>query len=107
MAEELLLVFSTFPDTQTAQCIGRTLVEENLAACVNLIPGIESIYRWEGKVEEAKEVLALVKTTIGQYQQLESRIKALHPYQVPEIISVSPAGGLPDYLNWAVQACNG
>jgi len=107
MAEELLLVFSTFPDTQTAQAIGKTLVEEKLAACVNLIPGIESIYRWQGKVEAANEVMALIKTTIGQYQQLETRVKALHPYQVPEIVSVSPVGGLPDYLNWAVQACNG
>ena len=107
MAEELLLVLSTFPDLQTAKSIGRTLVEEQLAACVNILPGIESIYRWQGKVEEAQEVFALIKTTIGRYQAMENRIKALHPYEVPEIISVSPVGGLPEYFNWAVQSCNG
>ena len=107
MAEELLLVFSTFPTMQTAKSVGRMLVEEQLAACVNILPTIESVYRWEGKVEEAQEALVLIKTTIGRYQAMESRIKALHPYQVPEIVSVSPVGGLPDYFNWVVQSCNG
>ena len=106
MAEEALLVFSTFPDLPTAQRIGQILVEERLAACVNLLPKVESIYRWEGKVEQSDETLCLMKTTIGQYQQLESRIKALHPYEVPEVIAVSIAAGLPSYLNWAVAACN-
>ena len=99
------MVFSTFPDVQTAKTIGRSLVEEQLAACVNVLPKIESIYRWKGKVEEAEEVLCLIKTTIGKYQALESRIKALHPYEVPEIVAINLATGLPDYLNWVLQAC--
>src|SRR5690242_8188604 len=99
MAEEVLLVFSTFPDVQSAKRIGRILVEERLADCVNILPKIESVYRWEKKVEEAEETLCLIKTTIGQYQTLESRIKALHPYEVPEIIAINLASGLPAYLN--------
>jgi periplasmic divalent cation tolerance protein len=106
MAEEALLVISTFPDMETAKGIGRTLVAENLVACVNFLPKLESIYRWQGKVEEAEEVLGLMKTTIGRYQALENRIKALHPYEVPEIIAVSLATGLPAYLNWVVESCN-
>ncbi|MEA3186801.1 MAG: periplasmic divalent cation tolerance protein, partial [Chthoniobacter sp.] len=78
--------------------------QEKLAACVNLLPEIESIYRWKGKIEAATETLALIKTTIGKYQQLEQRIRALHPYEVPEIIALRPHDGLPDYLNWIEQS---
>ena len=104
MAEEALVVFSTFPDAETARKIGRALVEEKLAACVNLLPRIESIYRWQGKIETSEEVLALIKTTIGKYQQLEQRIRALHSYEVPEIIALRPHDGLPEYLNWIEQS---
>jgi periplasmic divalent cation tolerance protein len=107
MAEELLLVLSTFPDVETARRIAHTLVEERLAACVNVLPQIESIYRWQGKVEQSAEALCLIKTSIGRYQGLEDRIKALHPYEVPEIIAINLASGLPAYLNWAVNACDG
>lgn len=107
MAEEILLVLSTFPDVETAKKIARTLVEERLAACVNLIPQIESVYRWQGKVEESSETLCLMKTTIGRYQGLEDRIKSLHPYEVPEIVAFNIASGLPSYLNWALNICDG
>lgn len=107
MAEEILLVFSTFPDVETAKRIARTLVEERLAACVNVLPQIESIYRWEGKVEQSAEAFCVMKTTIGRYQSLENRIKALHPYEVPEIVALNLATGLPSYLNWALDACDG
>ena len=104
MSEEALLVFSTFPDAETARKIGRVLVGEKFAACVNLLPQIESIYRWKGAVETSSEVLAVIKTTIGKYQQLEQRIRTLHPYQVPEIIALRLHDGLPDYLNWIEQS---
>src|SRR5262245_7969066 len=84
----LHVVFCTFPDKETAQGIARTLVEEGLVGCVNLVPGVQSIYRWEGKVESAEEMLGVMKTASEAYAALESRIKELHPYEVPEILAV-------------------
>ena len=104
MSEESLLVLSTFPDADTARRIARLLVEEKLAACVNLVPGIESIYRWQGAIQTASEVLALIKSTIGKYQLLENRIRELHPYEVPEIISMRIDPGHLDYLRWIEQS---
>lgn len=104
MAEEALLVYSTFPDLETARRIGTLLVEEKLAACVNLVPQIESIYRWQGAVETGAEVLALIKSTTWKYQLLEARLLELHPYEVPEIVSVRIEGGYPAYLNWIEQS---
>jgi periplasmic divalent cation tolerance protein len=107
MAEEVLIVLSACPDEVTAKRIAQILVEEGLAACVNVLPKMDSVYRWQGKVEQAQEALCLIKTTIGRYQTLESRIKELHPYEVPEIVAVNIATGLPSYLNWAVRSCDG
>ncbi|SRR5581483_1436792 len=104
MAEETLVVFSTFPDADSARKIARTLVEEKLAACVNILPQVKSIYRWKGEIETANEVFVIIKTTIGKYQQLEQRIRALHSYEVPEIIALRLHDGLPDYLNWIEQS---
>lgn len=100
MAEEALIVLSTFPDVETARSIGRTLVEEKLAACVNLLPQIESIYRWQGAIESGSETLALIKTMEDKYWLLEDRIRALHPYEVPEIVSIRIRDGSFAYLNW-------
>ena len=105
MAEEVLLVFTTWPDAEKAGAAARVFVEESLAACANLVPAIESIYRWEGKVETATEVLMILKTTIGRYPQLEMRIKALHSYAVPEIVSLRVTDGLPAYLRWVEASC--
>lgn len=96
----VLLLLSTFPDAETARRIGQTLVEERLAACANLIPGVESIYRWEGKLERSGEVVALFKTTEAGLADFEARIKALHPYEVPELLVFRPESGLPAYLRW-------
>jgi periplasmic divalent cation tolerance protein len=104
MSEEFLLVFSTFPDADSARRIARVLVEEKLAACVNLIPQIESIYRWQGAIETSSEVLALIKTTTGKYRLLENRIREVHSYEVPEIVSVRIHAGSADYLRWLEQA---
>jgi periplasmic divalent cation tolerance protein len=99
----LFAVLCTFPNQDTAQRVGRALVEEKLAACVNVLPHVQSIYRWEGKVESAEEVLAVVKTTEEAYERLETRLKALHPYDVPEIIAIPVERGDAAYVNWVRQ----
>jgi periplasmic divalent cation tolerance protein len=104
MSEESIVVFSTFPDVETARRIGRALVEEKLAACANILPQVESIYRWKGAVETAAEVMALIKTTTWKYQLLEARIRELHPYEVPEIVSVRIDSGHTEYLRWIEQS---
>ncbi|MCX6966573.1 MAG: divalent-cation tolerance protein CutA [Verrucomicrobia bacterium] len=98
-----LLVMSMFPDTEIARTISRTLVEEQLAACANLVPGAESIYWWKGVIESSSEVMAFFKTTEEQYKRFETRLKELHPYEVPEIIALQPANGLPAYLEWVAE----
>jgi periplasmic divalent cation tolerance protein len=105
MAEEVILVFTTWPDADAARAAARVLVEEKLAACANIIPQVESLYRWEGKVETASELLMILKSTIGRYPQLETRIKALHSYEVPEIVSHRVTDGLPAYLRWVEASC--
>lgn len=96
----ILLAFATCPDEATARRIADTLVGEQLAACVNLLPGVQSVYRWQGKVERAGEVLILVKTTRQRFANLRERLLALHPYELPELIAVEIADGLPAYLDW-------
>jgi periplasmic divalent cation tolerance protein len=103
--ETAVVVLCTFPDIEQARQIGAALVERQVAACVNLLPGVESIYRWEGKIERAGEVLAVMKTT--RYADLEAAIRELHPYEVPEILALEVAGGLPSYLHWLAESCGG
>ncbi|PYJ09105.1 MAG: divalent-cation tolerance protein CutA [Verrucomicrobia bacterium] len=105
MGEDLLLVWSTFPDVETARRIARQLVTENLAACANIVPAVDSIYRWEGKIESAQEALAFFKTTATSYPAFQDRLKALHPYDVPEMICLRIADGLPEYLRWVSANC--
>ncbi len=93
-------VFTTCPDATTAQTVARALVDEGLAACVNMIPGLRSIYRWQGETETAEEVLLLIKTTTQRYSDVERRIVALHPYELPEIVGVPVLNGLAPYLAW-------
>lgn len=95
-----LICFCACPDRATAERIATTLVEERLAACVNILPGMRSVYRWEGRVEAVDEVLLLVKTSAGAYPVLQARLTALHPYELPELLAVEPAAGLPAYLDW-------
>ena len=96
----VLLAFCTCPDEATAARIARALVEERLAACVNRLPGVRSTYRWQGAVQDDAEVLLLVKTTRERLPALRERLPALHPYELPELIAVEVAGGLPAYLDW-------
>jgi len=104
MPEEAIIVLSTFPDADTARRIARILVEEKLAACVNIGPSVESIYRWKGAIESATETPVLIKSTTWRYQLLEARILELHPYEVPEIISIRADSGHVAYLQWIEQS---
>src|SRR5664279_1862553 len=99
MADEIMLALSTFPDIETARRIARQLVTENLAACANIVPAVESIYRWQDKIENAQETLVFFKTTAARYSAFQDRLKSLHPYEVPEIICLPIADGLPEYLS--------
>lgn len=103
MADEVLLALSTFPDIETARRIARQLVTENFVACANIIPAIESIYRWQGKVEEGNETLVLFKTAAARSAAFQEKLKSLHPYDVPEIICLCIADGSPEYLRWVVE----
>lgn len=98
------MCLSTASSDDEAAKIGRALVEESLAACVNLVPRVRSIYRWQGKIEDAAEVLLVIKTVRGRIPTLTARLKALHSYTVPELIAVDVAGGNPDYLEWVLQS---
>jgi periplasmic divalent cation tolerance protein len=99
------IIFCTCPDKDTAEKIARLLIENNLAACVNIVPNISSIYRWQEQIECAEEHLLLIKARQDAYSLLESMIKTHHPYQLPEIIAVAIERGLPDYLNW-IDSCH-
>jgi periplasmic divalent cation tolerance protein len=101
---DILIVLCTFPDLVQARATGAALVESQLAACVNLIPAVESIYRWEGKVETAAEVLALFKTTPPAWPRFESRLLELHPYDVPEIVVLKPDQVAESYARWIVKS---
>ncbi|MEP6671859.1 MAG: divalent-cation tolerance protein CutA [Chthoniobacter sp.] len=106
MAGEILVVFTTWPDIEMARVAAHQLVEEKLAACGNIVPGVESIYRWQGKIETSAEVLVIFKTTAARYPALEARIRELHSYEVPEIIALPIAAGLVGYLSWVKDSCS-
>lgn len=94
------LLFCTCPDHPTALTLAEPLVSERLAACVSLLPGITSVYRWEGEIHRDAEVLLMIKTTLDCVEPLTERLRQLHPYEVPEIIAVPITEGLADYLSW-------
>lgn len=102
-ANEVLLILCNVPDAACAQSIAQALVERRLAACVNILAPCRSVYRWQGKVEEAGEIPLLIKSTATRYAELESALRELHPYEVPEIIALPIAAGLPAYLGWVTQ----
>lgn len=101
----LLVVLSTFPDAAAARAVAGTLVSGHLAACVNILPGVESIYRWQGKLETGAEVLAVIKTTAERYASLEARLRELHPYEVPEVVALPVSAVAENYLRWVSEAC--
>lgn len=101
---EMLLVLSTFANEADAARVVRTLVEERLIACGNLLPGARSIYRWQGAVEDTAEVVVLMKTRKQDWAALLSRLHELHPYEVPECVAVRIAAGAPKYMAWLEDA---
>jgi len=100
MTEKPQIVLNTCPDTETARRIADALVEQGLAACVNIVPGIQSVYRWQGKIECDNELLLIIKSQSSCYAELEQTIQTLHPYELPEIVTVPIESGLPAYLDW-------
>lgn len=98
------LIYCTCPDVEAAEKIARQLVMDKLAACVNILPGVRSIYQWQGDVETAQEHLLLIKSQQSLYTAIETAIKSLHPYDVPEIIAVVLDSGSTDYLQW-IDSC--
>ena len=101
-----VLVLVTCPTRVVARRIASQLVKRRLAACVNVVPSIESLFWWEGKLERARETLLLIKTSIGRFEELERRIVALHPYDVPEVIALRIATGHRPYLHWIRSSVN-
>lgn len=98
------LVLVTAPDADIAQRLGRALVEERKAACVNIVPGVTSLYRWEGEVQKDAEVLMLIKTTVDGFEALRRRVLELHPYDAPEVVDLVVRDGDPGYLDWVRNA---
>lgn len=99
-SSEYLVVMNTCPDSETAGRIAAELVAGRLAACVQVLPGLQSWFHWKGKVDCEDEHLLLIKTSSKSYPALEQRIRELHPYELPEIIGVPVSTGLPGYLSW-------
>ncbi len=97
---DVLLVFSNLPNQPAAQQLARQLVESRLAACVSVLAPCASTYRWRGAVEQATEVPVVIKTTVQRYPELEAVLRDRHPYELPEIVAVPLARGLPAYLEW-------
>jgi periplasmic divalent cation tolerance protein len=98
-----LLVLTNLPNRDAAMKLAAAIVGERLAACVNVLGGCTSIYRWKGAVEESQEVPVLIKTNAQRYPDLEAAIRRLHPYEVPELIAMRVVDGLPEYLAWVAQ----
>lgn len=94
------IIFCTCPDAETASVIADSLVDKRLAACVNMLPGVRSVYRWQGKCVSSDEWLLIIKSAVAIFPQLQAHILELHPYELPEIIAVPISTGLPAYLDW-------
>ncbi len=99
-AADAVVVLVTAPSAEKAAQMARTVVEERLAACVNVVPGLRSIYRWEGQVQDEPEVLMVVKTRAEAFERLRARIASLHPYSCPEVIALPVVAGHGPYLEW-------
>jgi periplasmic divalent cation tolerance protein len=100
--DTMLLAFSQAPDEAAARRIAEALVGERLAACVNITPGVQSVYRWQGEVQSATEVGMVIKTSASRFADMAERLKALHPYELPEIVAIRPDAVLPAYASWVI-----
>lgn len=107
MEDRVLLALSTFPDGESARRISQELVEGEFAACANVLPAVESIYQWKGNIQRGTETLVFFKLREDRRTAFQEKMRSLHPYEVPEIIFVPLAGGLPDYLRWVAENSHG
>jgi periplasmic divalent cation tolerance protein len=107
MSEQILLALSTFPDAEIARRISNQLVSESFAACANILPAVESIYRWKEKIESGNETLVFFKLSEDRQSAFQDKLRSLHPYEVPEIIFIPITHGLPEYLRWVAENCVG
>ncbi len=98
--DSFVVAVVTVPNEQVGERIARALVEERLAACVNLVPAVRSIYRWKGEVCDEGELLLWIKTREARFPELQERVRSLHPYEIPEIIALPLSQGFPPYLSW-------
>jgi len=105
MTEEILLALSTFPDAEIARRISNQLVDERFAACANILPAVESVYRWKEKIESGNETLVFFKVSEDRQSAFQDKLRSLHPYDVPEIIFLEVGSGLPEYLQWVSENC--
>jgi periplasmic divalent cation tolerance protein len=103
-ASEVRVILSTADSPEEGERIARTLVEQRLAACVNIVPKLTSVYRWKGAVETTSEVLLLIKTTAALLNQAESALLAAHSYEIPEVLVFNPVSGHADYVDWLMQS---
>lgn len=103
MDTEVRTVLVTVPDAAAGEALGRALVEERLAACANVLPGVASVYRWQGEVRRDDEALVILKTTAEGLENLRERVVALHPYEVPEVLALPVVGGHGPYLRWVEE----
>ena len=104
-ADDIRWVLTTAPDAESGSALARTLVDRRLAACVNLVPGLRSIYRWQGAVEDEIEAALWIKTTADRLDELGAAIRELHPYDTPEVLALPVQAGSKDYLDWVRQSC--
>jgi periplasmic divalent cation tolerance protein len=104
--ERFLVVLNTCPDRATAERLAGLLVAERAAACVNILPGLSSVYSWQGQIETASEFLLMIKTESGAYPIVEALLREHHPYETPEIVALNIAHGSSDYLQWIHQWVN-
>jgi len=102
-----VLVYTTYPSLVEAEGAGRLLIEQGLAACVNILPGMRSIYRWQGKIEQAEEVVMIVKTRDAQKEAVAAEVKRNHAYDTPAILFLPSDGGDKDYIGWILAESNG
>lgn len=102
---EVRVAFVTVPDAETAERLARTLVDEGLAACVNVSANVRSFYVWKGELQDDAELLLVIKTTAARVDDLIARVVAMHPYDVPEVLVLPVESGARDYVAWVVKAC--
>ena len=100
MSDQVILALTTCPDEASAQAVAAALVQERLATCVNRIGGMRSTYFWDARLQDETEILLIIKTAAGRLDELQARLSALHPYELPELLTIEVAGGNERYLDW-------